>query len=119
MFLFRKRPRKRVIYTCLLGYSEQFNNFEYERADGIDFVCFTDQPDLRSDLWQFKLVPTELLDAPRVAKRIKILAHRFVGTYSESLYLDNTIKLLKPPQHYFKMLDAASSPMVCFRHPWR
>ena len=42
---------KRVVYTCLFGHSELFNDFEYERDD-IDFVCFTDDPELRSDFWK-------------------------------------------------------------------
>ena len=51
----RARPR-RVVYTCLFGFSEHFNDFVYERDD-IDFVCFTDDPELRSRFWTVKLLP--------------------------------------------------------------
>ena len=47
---------KRGAYTCLFGHSELFNDFEFE-SDGIYFVCFTDDPQLRSDFWRIELLP--------------------------------------------------------------
>jgi len=57
---------KRVVYTCLFGHSELFNDFTYER-DGIDFICFTDDPELRSDFWKIELLPRKILDPARAA----------------------------------------------------
>lgn len=114
----RARPR-RVVYTCLFGYSEHFNDFAYQRDD-IDFVCFTDDPELRSDFWSVKLVPKSLFDPPRAAKEIKALPHRFLPHHDWSLYLDNTIRLKVTPARLFDELLAPSrSPLVCFRHPQR
>lgn len=58
-----RRPR-RVVYTCMFGYSERFNDFVYEGAENIDFICFTDDPKLISAFWKFKVVPSGLLDPP-------------------------------------------------------
>ncbi len=108
-----------MVYTCLFGYSEHFNDFAYPRDD-IDFVCFTDDPELRSDFWSVKLVPKSLLDPPRAAKEIKALAHRFLPDHDWSLYLDNTIRLKIAPARLFDDLLAPSRPpLVCFRHPQR
>ena len=109
-----------VVYTCLFGFSEQFNDFAYERDDRIDYVCFTDDPDLRSDHWQIVLRSCELLDATRAAKRIKALPHRFLPQYDWSLYLDNTVRLKSSPRDLFeRFLARAESPLACFKHPWR
>jgi hypothetical protein len=78
------RPR-RVVYTCLFGYSEHFNDFVYER-DGIDFVCFADDPELRSNFWTINLMSRGLLDPARAATQIKALPHRFLPEYDWSLY---------------------------------
>lgn len=103
----------------MFGYSETFNDFTYD-APGIDFVCFTDDPTLKSGFWQMKVVPLGLLDAPRRSKQIKALPHLFLPEYDWSLYIDNTVQLLMPVAEIFdRYLAPSTSPMVCFRHPWR
>jgi hypothetical protein len=117
-FTWFRRPR-RVVYTVLFGYSEEFNDFKYKRDD-IDFICFTDDPELRSDFWRIVRVSSNLLDAPRAAKIIKLLAHRYLPQYDWSLYLDNTVRLkLRPRDIFTRFLADADSPLVCFIHPDR
>lgn len=110
---------RRVVYTCMFGHSEPFNDYAYDAPD-VDFICFTDDPTLTSEFWQIKVLPRSLLDAPRRSKQIKALPHRFLPDYDWSLYIDNTVQLLMPPAEIFdRYLAPASMPMVCFRHPWR
>ena len=110
---------RRVVYTCLFGYSELFNDFRYER-DGIDFVCFTDDPELRSDFWKIELLPRRALDPARAAKKIKALPHVYLAQYDCSLYIDNTVRLKAAPSRLFEeYLAPAKSPLLCFRHPER
>ena len=75
-----KRSR-RVVYTCLFGYSEPFAGEHYERDNQTDFICFTDDKTLRSDMWAFRYVDPSLLGPVRTAKMVKILAHRSVAEY--------------------------------------
>jgi hypothetical protein len=110
---------RRVVYTCLFGHSELFNDFKYER-DGIDFICFTDDPELRSDFWKIELLPRKALDPARAAKKIKSLPHIYLAQYDQSLYIDNTVRLKAAPKRIFEeYLAPAKSPLVCFRHPER
>jgi len=109
-----------VVYTCLFGFSEHFNNFVYEQDDNIDFICFTDNPELRSSFWKIKLMNPGLLDPARASKQIKALPHRFLSEYDWSLYIDNIIRLKTPPKQLFhEFLAGTPSPFVCFRHPHR
>src|SRR4051794_30038711 len=96
----RSRPRK-VVYTCLFGYSEQFNDFRYH-APGIDFICFTDDPSLRSDFWRVRLLSRGLLDPTRRSKQIKALPHRYLQDYDWSMYVDNTVQLKAPASELFE-----------------
>ena len=115
----RRRPRC-VVYTCLFGYAEAFNDFAYDADEDISYVCFTDNPDLRSDFWEIRLMSREMLDATRAAKRIKALPHRFFPDVDWSLYIDNTVRLKRQPRELFdRFLATSESPFVCFRHPWR
>ncbi len=114
------RRSRRVVYTCLFGYSEALNAFPREPDDRIDHICFTDDPDLRSDVWRVVCMPRTLLDPVREAKRIKIRAHRFLADYDESLYIDNTVRLKKPARVLFEQyIDRSAAPLAMFRHPWR
>lgn len=111
---------RRVVYTCLFGYSEKFNDLVYERDPNIDFICFTDMPEVQSDFWQIIEVDRGEFDPARAAKQRKILPHRFLSNYGSSLYIDNTVRLKMAPLEIFeRFLDPSSSPLVCFRHPWR
>jgi len=115
-----KYHRRRVVYTCLFGSSEAFNDFTYERDPDIDFVCFTDDSELRSNFWRVEYVPSGLLDPPRASKKVKHLPHRYLSAYRESLYLDNTVQLKRPARELFdELLCPSPSPWVAFRHPWR
>lgn len=104
----------------MFGYSEQFNDFSYEPDKTTDFICFTDDPALKSKFWRMKLVSPSLLDSPRAAKKIKHLPHRFLAEYDYSLYVDNTVRLKQPAHAIFdQLLIPAQSSFVCFHHPWR
>lgn len=107
---------KRVVYTCLFGHSELFNDFTYQR-DGIDFICFTDDPELRSDFWKIELLPRQILDPARAAKKLKALAHVYLAPYDWSMYVDNTVRLKMAPGRFFdEFLAPSKSALACFRH---
>jgi len=108
---------RRAVYTCLFGYSEPFNDFTYDRSGVDDFICFTDDVNLRSSFWQVRVVPQRRLDPARASKRVKVLPHLFLGGFSSSLYIDNTVRLKVAPGGLFdQFLEPARSPYVCFRH---
>jgi len=117
----RPKPSPRcAVYTCLFGSLEHFNDFAYERDERIDYVCFTDDPELRADHWEVRVVSRELLDPPRASKRIKALPHRFLPDYDWSIYVDNSTQLKRPPRELFeRFLAPSESPFVSFRHPDR
>lgn len=113
-----RKPRC-VVYTCMFGHSEQFNDFHYERDD-IDFVCFTDDPDLKSSFWRIELQSRNFIDPGRASRFVKTQPHRFFPDHDWSLYIDNIVKLKVPPKQIFdRFLANAASPLVCFKHPDR
>ncbi|WP_140732350.1 glycosyltransferase domain-containing protein [Mesorhizobium sp. B2-3-4] len=108
-----------MVYTCLFGYSELLADTKYRRDGLTDFICFTDDRSLRSKTWKFVYVDIETMDPVRVAKMVKILAHRYVGQYETSLYLNNTAQLVCSVSEIFAHLGNDGAPMVCFCHPER
>ena len=72
---------KKVIYTSVFGCTEE-NNYHLHKPDvdlsGWDFICFTDNPNFKSDLWDVKLVKPLYDDNARNAKRYKLKPHLFL-----------------------------------------
>jgi hypothetical protein len=100
----------------MFGYSERFADHRYAQDEATDFICFTDDKALVSDHWKVRYVDPRPLGPVRTSKQVKILAHRFVGSYAASLYIDNTVRLRVSPAELFAMLEASAVPMLCFRH---
>ena len=83
----------RAVYTALLGDYEALNDVQVSATD-VDFVCFTDNPEVRSDRWRIVVVDPQFpLDPHRSQRRIKILGHPVLADYAETLYIDNSVSL--------------------------
>jgi len=95
-------PPLRVVYRALLGGYETLREEPAGHESGVDFVCFTDDPDLTSETWRLVLVePRFPADLVRSARHLKIVGHPVLETYDETLWLDNTVELLVPPEEIF------------------
>lgn len=109
------RAERRVIYTVLTGgYDALPAPF---RAPGWDYVCFTDDPKLRSPHWDVRTFDSRGLDAVRASRLPKILAHEFLADYDYSIYCDANQRLWRDPT---QMAATAGWPdFAACRHPFR
>ena len=97
---------KNVIYTAIIGNYDNLHD-PVIVTEGWDYICFTDNKNMKSDIWQIKHIEkdTELSDRKN-ARKYKILYHLFVGEYNNTIYvpglnvikvdLNDVISLLKP-----------------------
>jgi len=100
-----------VVYTALFGdydcFQEPAENFE-----GCDFVYFTDNEDLKSDVWKIHVIKTPDLTPGMMNRRYKILPHSYVREYNQSLYVDANIRIMGNPRdlaaRYLKEHDIAA-----------
>jgi hypothetical protein len=100
----------------MFGYSEAFADFDYGDPE-VDYICFTDDAELRSDIWKFILVEDPSTDPARLSKRYKHQPHLFLPQYESSLYIDNTVKLKVKPSAIFERFE--NHEMAMLRHPKR
>lgn len=113
-----------VVYTVLVGKKEVLNNpIQYLSADQrtdlpMDFVCFTDDPDLTSPVWAFRPMPDRLMPPDRLSRLPKAMPHRFFPDHEYSLYIDNTVVFKRLPTQA-DLGRAEGSVFRAFRHPWR
>lgn len=78
-----------IIYTCLTGNKDVLN--DDINVDGAKAVCFTDNPDLKSDVWEIRVLPRLFNDVRRDSRIPKMLPHIYFPEAEYSLYLDANI----------------------------
>jgi hypothetical protein len=110
---------KLCVYSALLGGYENLNDQPAARQSKIPFICFTDDPELRSDSWQIRLVtPLFGMDPARSQRDFKLRPHLHLPEFDASMYIDNAVVLSDTPERIFKKYD----PMKGFwlaRHSFR
>ena len=82
---------KKVIYTSIFGSEYYLHNPEVKMV-GWDFVCFTDNPNYKSDVWDIVLI-SKIYGGARDSKKPKILPHRYLQNYDISVWIDGDVKI--------------------------
>ena len=102
-----------VVYTSIFGQYDRLIEPVVSSSD-IDYICFTDNHDLTSDIWQIRVFePCFSGDAVRSARLHKICPHRFLSEYECSLYIDGNMRLRQVPD-VMAMLNGY--PLAMERH---
>ena len=101
---------KKVVYTAIFGGKDTAKNMDI--CEDVDYILFTDDPNLESDQFKIHVVPPLYDDPVRSAKYYKILAHRIFPSYLYSLWIDGSIQLSNVDLHqlfdqYLKEFDLA------------
>lgn len=113
------KNREFVVYTVLTGHKEELQNPFPKNSSGYERICFTDNPNLKSDYWTIVLMDDQHLDSVREYNRYKLLPHRFLPDFDWSLYFDNTVYLKTEPLIIWEKYSHSKSSFICFKHPWR
>ena len=88
------------VYTCLIGTTEVLNEQPLASSE-IPFICFTDNPERRSETWQLRPVsPLFEMDSVRSQRVLKILCHKYLPDFDVSLYIDNGVLLKHAPEEF-------------------
>jgi FkbM family methyltransferase len=91
----------RCVYTCVIGDYEQLNEQAVAKESTIPFICLTDNARLTSETWKIiQVEPLFLADPIRSHRILKILPHRYLPNFDASLYIDNAVILIEPPENF-------------------
>ena len=106
-----------VVYTAI------FNNYDWLKdpyivSDGVDYVCFTDSNQLKSDVWKIVVVKEENLTPSLLNRKIKLLyPYTFLKDYDYSLYVDGSV-MIKDNTYVFLQKYLKNEPLLMnFKHP--
>ena len=107
-----------VIYTAIFGEYDDLKDPEYIDQN-IDYICYTDNPDLKSNIWEMRCVTKTLngVSSRRAAKIYKILPHMYFCDYDISVWIDGSAKIIGDIKMYIKGYMKYSNILFC-PHPW-
>jgi hypothetical protein len=111
--MFNKRSI--IVYTAIFGNKNKLSPARYDK--NVNFVCFTDDPNIKSNVWNIRVCEPVNDDPCRAAKIYKILPHHYFPHYEYSLWIDGNSELLVDPKTLLSYLDCTD--FACFKHPWR
>ena len=86
------KNNKLAIYTAFTGDYDTLKEPDVI-DENCDYICFTDNPNLESDLWEIIPMEESILDNNRKAKQYKLLPHKYLKDYKYSFWLDGTFKI--------------------------
>ena len=109
-----------VCYTCITG------GYDYVRtpkviSKGVDYICFTDNMQLKSSIWQIRPIPDELKQLSNVKKQriVKICPHRYLKEYDVSIWIDGNIEVKADLNEFIQQYDLNKCPFYTRVHPCR
>lgn len=94
---------KNVIYTCITGNYDTLIEPE-KLSEGFDYVCFTNNNDIESKIWEIRPIPQELeyLSNVKQQRCIKINPHKYLPEYNLSIWVDANVSLKKDVNKYIE-----------------
>lgn len=105
-----------VIYTAFTGDYDSLKEPEFIDKDA-KYVCFTQNPDLKSDTWEIIQMEDSTLDDNRIAKQYKVFPNKYFPDYKYSFWLDGTFKIKGSIREYVSKY--INSSMLTVVHPER
>ena len=112
--------KKKVIYTCITGNYDNLLEPKYI-SPGFDYICFTDNKNLKSNIWKILPIPDNLLYLSKVKQQrnIKINAHKYLSNYDLSIWVDSSVKLSDNMNKLLCTLDFINYNIFITKHPQR
>lgn len=108
-----------VVYTVIMGDYDYLKDPEYV-MENCDYICFTNNPDLKSDIWEIRYDSNTELDNTRWQRRHKVLAHEYLpDTYEWCIYVDGNVRITGDLRKYINLESGGKKPILCLKHPTR
>jgi Protein of unknown function (DUF616) len=106
-----------VIYTTIAGSVDNLREPE-EITPGATYICFTNELNFKSDIWQIRPFPDTSFndDNVRRARMIKILPHSFLPEYEISVWVDGNFSIKKDISLFVEQ-SLQEHDLAFFGHP--
>jgi hypothetical protein len=106
-------PRPLLVYSAVFGYTDPLQ--EPLIPGDARYICFTDQDDVRSSIWEIIKVPHQT-QPTRASRALKLLSHLLFPDHDMVLWVDAALVLKVNP---YSLVEQATQDIVTLKHPWR
>lgn len=105
------------VYTAIYGQYDVLKR--PPDVPGIDYVCFTDDAELRSQEWRIEVRNPRYPHPRLAAKWFKMNSHRAMPTYRHTIWVDASLRILSASFATEMLSFLNASGLALFRHPDR
>lgn len=111
---------KTCVYTYLIGSYDGLLPQPVAADSSADFICFTDDPDLRSDDWEVVTVERRFPSDPvRSARYLKIVGDDRLDRYDATLCIDASVRLRQRPEDILEQWLGDQDVLALAHHSYR
>ncbi|RAP50415.1 MAG: hypothetical protein BZ136_01345, partial [Methanosphaera sp. rholeuAM74] len=111
------KEEKLVVYTAVTGTYDEPITPSYVNPE-FDYICFTNNPNLKSDFWDIRLMEEDTQDNVRMARKYKILPHKYLSEYDYSLWVDTNFEITGDLSRYIDKYSI-NNKLMCIKHDMR
>ena len=109
---------KICVYTCITGNYDRLPPIYNE--EGIDYICYTNNKNVKSNEWQIRYIEDELLSNVQLARKIKILGTEELKLYDVTMWMDGIIDFHSSIKKFInEYVDLKKYDLVGFKHSSR
>lgn len=112
--LIKNNSGKITVYTAITGRYDKLKEPAYSGND-IEYICFTNDKSLTSDVWNIRYVENNGLSNVMLARKIKILPELFMDIKGELLWVDAKYRIIGNLCEYRDSYRSQKG-MLCFPH---
>lgn len=112
---------RKVIYTCITGGYDKLIEPSYVTY-GFDYICFTDDNTLTSDIWDVRPLPkqTDGLSTVKKQRYVKLNPHLLLSEYELSIWVDGNIEVKGDLDEFIiENIIGTNSAVYVPKHPAR
>lgn len=108
-------------YTCITSGYDSLKPISSQKSNDVDFICFTDDQNLKQLNWETRLIPAELGGLSKVKQQrvVKICPHRYLKDYDISVWIDGSIQIVGDLLEFVQSYDLEKIPLYTRVHPQR
>ena len=99
---------KLAVYTCITG-GYDIPPAIWQKDKGVDYICFTDDPEMQSQDWAMMPIPHGLMtsDKAKTAKLVKASPHLLLKDYGVSVWVDGDVEIRGSVKQFLQKYNLA------------
>ena len=107
--------KKICVYTCITGEYDNLASFKKEK--NVDYICYTNNKNIKSDIWNIKYISDDKLSNVKLARKIKIMGTPDLKKYDVVVWIDGNASPISSVIEFVNKYDELDKyDLIGFKH---